>query len=96
MTTLYGAVLLIGLLLLLVWVVAAAVSASVDGWSTVDPERRFGATGRVAIAACIGFGMAGISMLYTEFPEGLSVLAAVVGAFGLAAVVKWVVPPDSQ
>lgn len=96
MTVLYGVVLMIGLVLLTAWIVAAAVGSMVDGWGHVNPEQRWGATGRSVVAGFVGFGMAGISMLYTTLPDALSILAAVAGAAGLVAVSRWFVPPDTE
>ena len=80
MTLLYGSVLLVGSLLAGVWLVQAAIAGSVDGWSHVDPETRWGPLGRSVIAGCIGFGMAGISALYTSWPDVLSIVAGILGA----------------
>ncbi len=85
MTLFYGSVLLVGSLLAGVWLVLAAIAGSVDGWSHVDPDARWGSLGRSVIAGCIGFGMAGISVLYTSWPDSLSVVA---GALGAALMIK--------
>ncbi|MCZ7532915.1 MAG: hypothetical protein M5U23_05860 [Acidimicrobiia bacterium] len=96
MTALYGIILLIGLALMLVWLVLTAIASGVEGWDGVDPERRWGITGRSVVAGLIGFGMAGISVLYTTAPEVLSIAGAVVGGIALIAVARWVVPPTEQ
>ena len=80
MTLLYGSVLLVGSLLAGSWLVLAAIAGSVDGWSHVHPETRWGPIGRSVIAGCIGFGMGGISALYTSWPDVLSIFAGVLGA----------------
>jgi len=79
-TLLFGIPLLVGFLLLIVWLSATAVAATVEGWSDVDPDRRFGRTGRFAMAGLIGFGMAGISALYAGWIPLLAVAAGVLGA----------------
>jgi hypothetical protein len=96
MTIFYGAILFIGFVMLLLWLVIAAVASGVDGWSERDPERRFGSKGRTVVAGTVGFGMGGISMLYTELPDALSVVAGVVGAIAMVAVSRWLGPVDSS
>ncbi len=96
MTAFYGIILLIGIALMLVWLVLTAIASGVEGWDRVDPERRWGVTGRSLVAGLIGFGMAGISVLYTTAPEAMSFAAAVVGGLALIAVARWVVPPTGQ
>ena len=92
MTALFGIPLMIGFILMIVWVGATAVAATVDGWQGVDPDRRYGRTGRFALAGMIGFGMAGISSLYAGWPPLLTVGAAVLGAVGLIGVSIWLGP----
>lgn len=77
---------------MIVWLSASAVAATVDGWADVDPDRRFGRTGRFAIAGLIGFGMAGISALYAGWTPLLAVAAGVLGAVGLIGVSLWLGP----
>ncbi|KAA3639768.1 MAG: hypothetical protein DWP92_04190 [Armatimonadetes bacterium] len=96
MTAFYGIILLIGVSLMLAWLVLTAIASSVEGWGRVDPERRWGVRGRCTVAGLLGFGMAGISVLYTTAPEALSIAAAVVGGLALIAVARWVVPPTEQ
>jgi hypothetical protein len=95
-TVLFGVALMIGLALLIVWLVLAAVSSMVEGWNHVDPEIKWGTAGRSVVAAFVGFGMAGISVLYTTLPEYLSFVAALAGAAALAAVARWFVPPSAE
>jgi hypothetical protein len=95
-TVLFGVALMIGLTLLTVWLVLSAIASVVDGWAHVDPETRWGTAGRSTVAAFVGFGMAGISVLYTTLPEYLSLVAALVGAVGLASVARWLIPPTIE
>ena len=92
MTALFGIPLLIGFILMLIWVSATAVAATVDGWEGADPDLRFGRAGRFVLAGMIGFGMAGISALYAGWPHLLAVGAGVVGAVGLIGVSVWLGP----
>jgi len=91
-TALFGIPLLIGFLLMVGWIAATAVAATVEGWERVDPELRFGRTGRFVLAATIGFGMAGISALYAGWPPIGAVGAGVLGVVGLIGVSIWLGP----
>lgn len=92
MTLFYGLVLLIGLAVGGVWLVMIAIAGSVDGWEWIDPESRWGVVGRSVIAGCIGFGMAGISVLYTSAPELLSIVGGIVGAVALIVIARFFGP----
>ena len=96
MTALYGIPLLIGFLFMVGWISATAVAATVAGWENVDPERRFGQSGRFVLAALIGFGMAGISTLYAGWPDALTIVAGMVGAAGLIGVSIWLGPESEN
>lgn len=85
MRALFGIALAAGFLGLLGWIVAVAVSDSVDGWESVDPAERFGSTGRRILAGVLGFGMAGLSAAYAGWPMAGATVAALAGA--TAAVV---------
>lgn len=80
MRALFGVALAIGMLGLLGWIAAVGVAGSVDGWEGVDPDARFGMTGRRVVAAVLGFGMAGLSAAYAGWPMALATGAALVGA----------------
>ncbi len=86
MTLLFFGVLFTGIALAGIWMVAVAVARGVDGASRYDPERRWGVAGRMVISACIGFGMGGFAILYTDLPPALSLLSALIGAVALAWV----------
>ena len=96
MTALFGIPLLLGFLMMLAWLVATAIAATVSGWERVDPERVFGRTGRAVLASVIGFGMSGISALYAGWPHLASVAAGAVGAAGLIAVSFWLGPESES
>ena len=95
MTAIFGIPLLIGLLLMILWIASTAVAATVEGWESVDPEQRYGRTGRFVLAAFIGFGMAGISTLYAGAHQLLAIGAGIAGAIGLGIVSTWL-GPDSE
>lgn len=92
MTALFGVPLLIGIVLMIAWIAAVAVAATVDGWRGVDPEARFGSTGRFVLAGAIGFGMAGMSALYAGWPSIVAFGAALLGLVGLIGVSIWLGP----
>ena len=83
MTAVYAISLVSGVLLLLAWVAAVAVAETVTGWDHVDPDRRFGRRGRLAVAGLTGFGLGGMSATFGGWP----VAAALAGATGGAVLV---------
>lgn len=89
MIPVYAVSVVVGMVGLLAWVAAVAVADMVDGWAWADPEARFGVRGRVAVAAVIGFGMAGMSSSFGGWPAVAAFGAAVGGAvlMGSAAVI---------
>jgi hypothetical protein len=95
-TALFGIPLLIGFFLMVGWIAATAVAATVEGWGRVDPDHRFGRTGRFVVAGLFGFGMAGISALYAGWPHLLAVGAGVLGAAGLVGVSVWLGPESES
>ena len=96
MTALFGIPLLIGIILMLAWIAATAVAATVDGWDVVDPEVRFGRVGRFVLAGTVGFGIAGISALYAGWPSLLALGAGIAGGAGLIGVSVWLGPESES
>jgi NAD/NADP transhydrogenase beta subunit len=96
MTVFYGVVLLVGLILAGVWLVMVAIAGQVDGWEHVDPELRWGIRGRSVVAGLIGFGMAGISVLYTQLPDLFALAGGFVGAAALIAVSRYFGPSPAS
>ncbi len=96
MTVLFGIPLLVGIVLMLGWVAATGVASTVDGWEKVDPEIRFGTTGRFILAGAIGFGMAGISALYAGWPSAVALGAGLIGAAGLIGISVWLGPESDH
>ncbi len=80
MRAVFGFALGFGLIALLGWIAATAVAGSVEGWEKVDPDARFGLTGRRAVAGVFGFGMAGLSAAYAGWPMAVAIIAALAGA----------------
>jgi len=94
MTALFGTTLLAGVLALIVWIAATAIAQSVAGWEGLDPESRFGPVGRSALAALLGFGMAGMSASFGGWSPVLALVGALAGAAALVAVGLWLGPKD--
>ncbi len=92
MTALFGIPLLIGFILMIAWIAATAVAGTVEGWEGVDPNLRYGRTGRFIVAGTIGFGMAGLSTLYAGWPTLFVVVGSGLGAAGLIGVSVWLGP----
>lgn len=86
MRAVFGSALGFGTILLLVWIFAVAVAGSVEGWEKIDPDARFGLTGRRVVAAVFGFGMAGLSAAFAGWPMVVATLAALAGAVVAATV----------
>ena len=82
MIPVYAISLVSGVVLLLAWVAAVAVAETVAGWDHVDPDRRFGRRGRLAVAGLTGFGLGGMSATFGGWP----VVAALAGAIGGAVL----------
>lgn len=84
MTPVYAVTLAVGVVLLFGWIAALAISEIVEGWDGVDPEKRFGKPGRLAVAALTGFGLAGMSSTFAGWQTGFALVAALFGAMGIA------------
>ncbi len=92
MTALFGIALLAGFAMLIVWIVAASVANTVQGWQRVDPELLVGAKGRAVVAGTVGFGMAGLSSFYAGWPSLVSLATAAIGSGVLVVVGIWLGP----
>jgi len=92
LTALYAMVLATGVIGLVAWVIAASLAASVDGRSDLDPEIRFGSTGRMMIAAAVGFGMGGMSATFAGWDLVPSLLGAAAGGLLAAAIARYLGP----
>lgn len=84
MVRVYAVGLAVGLIALVAWILAHSLAAGSDR-ERFDPEITFGATGRRAVAALVGFSMAGLSAEFSprdlSWPLALSL--AIVGAVAL-------------
>jgi len=86
MRAVFGFALGFGSVAVLAWIAGVAVAESVEGWGKVNPDLRFGLTGRRVVAAVFGFGMAGLSAAYAGWPMAVATLAAVAGSVVAVAV----------
>jgi xanthine/uracil permease len=96
MTLLFALPLLIGIVGLIAWIGVTALARTSDQYAHLDPERRFGSRGRLALAFILGFGMTGISALYAGWAGWLSLAAGLVGGVVLAAVAGWITTGDES
>lgn len=96
MTAIYAIVLTAGFIGLVAWIVAVALSASVEGKSGLDPETRFGGRGRMAIAAAVGFGMGGMSATFAGWAVLPSLVAAVGAGVLAVAIARYFGPTTDQ
>lgn len=80
MRVVFAIALVVGVLALFAWIVAATAAEIVSGWERLDPERGLGPRARSGVAAILGFGMAGLSAAYAGWPGLAAVSAALAGA----------------
>jgi hypothetical protein len=97
MTAVYAVSVTIGILGLVFWAGFAVASGSSHSGSRFDPERRFGAPGRAALAGVAGFGMGGMSATFAGWNVATALLAAAAGAAVMALLATRLGPePDSE
>jgi hypothetical protein len=92
MVPIYAVATVVGLVALLVWIGLTVFAATVTGSERRDPEQRFGPTGRLAVAAVFGFGLAGMSASYAGWAWFAALAAALVGAVGASLVARYLGP----
>ena len=86
MVKVYAVVLVLGIAALLAWIMMRAFSINIDRPS-MDPESRFGMTGRRVVAAMVGFGMGGMSAEFS--PRDLTWPVALGLALAGSAAAAW-------
>ncbi len=86
MIKVYAVTLVTGMVLLIAWILffSHAENESKPG---LDPEARFGLTGRRVVAGMVGFGMAGMSAEFS--PKNISWPLALILALAGAGVSIW-------
>lgn len=95
MVWVYAIALGAGVLMLLAWIVGAALGAWVEGWESADPESRFGGNGRSIVAGTFGFGMAGMSATFAGWHPIVALIAAGLGAAALVMVARAFAPAEA-
>lgn len=86
MVKVYAVLLVIGSAGLIAWVLFSA-HAENENKPGLDPDRRFGATGRRVVGGLVGFGMAGMSAEFS--PRNLSWQVALGLALLAGGVAVW-------
>ena len=98
MVKVYAIGLSIGVVLLIAWIFSTYLAGNVEAWKGINPEDRFGKSGRLLVAGLVGFGMAGMSAEFS--PRDLSwpicLALAVLGAAGAAWYTVWVDRPRPE
>lgn len=91
MVKVYAVVLVLGVVALLAWIVARALAVNVDR-PGIDPEERFGTSGRRVVAAMVGFGMGGMSAEFSplDLTWPVALLLALMAGSGLAWYAGWI------
>ena len=90
MIPIYAVAVALGFVGVLGWVTLGLAAASLEGKANIDPETRFGLTGRYVVGGTLGFGMGGISASYGGWPSGAAVAAAIGGAVIAIAAAQFV------
>lgn len=80
MIAIYAICIVLGVLGILVWVAAGLAASSFRDQAHLDPEERFGSTGRAAVSGLSGFGLGGLSASFGGWNDGLAIGAALIGA----------------
>ncbi len=87
MVKIYAVVLILGVIALIAWIYFHAHSEN-ESKPGLDPERRYGLSGRRLVAGLVGFGMAGMSAEFSprDIPWPTALVLALIGA---AASIWW-------
>jgi hypothetical protein len=94
----YAVSLTLGVFGLVAWIFSVYVGSEREH---LDPDRRFGLTGRRVVAALVGLGIAGLSAEFSprDFSWPVSLILALVGATVAAWYAGWAArhePPESH
>jgi hypothetical protein len=76
----YAISVVLGVIAVISWVFLGLTSSAVAGKSHLEPEERFGETGRMTISGVLGFGLGGMSASFGGWGSALALLGAVGGA----------------
>ena len=80
MIPVYAVCVVVGFVAVVAWVALGLTAAAVEGKENLDPEMRFGVTGRYVVGGVLGFGLGGMSASYGGWPSGTALAAAAGGA----------------
>lgn len=86
MVKVYAVALGAGVVLLMGWIIARGFSLNLDR-HRLDPEQRFGLSGRRTVAGLVGFGMGGMSAEFS--PRDISWPLALALAVVASAIAAW-------
>lgn len=79
MIAVYAVCIVLGVVGALAWIYLGLISTVVDGKAAVDPETRFGFTGRAVVAGLLGFGLGGMSTSFAGWNTGWALIGAIGG-----------------
>jgi hypothetical protein len=85
MVKVYATVLAVGMAALIGWIILRSLAQNLGSPSRIDPEARFGLTGRRVVASLVGFGMAGMSAEFSPRNPSWQVALVLAGAGAVAA-----------
>ncbi|MEA2001583.1 MAG: hypothetical protein U9N84_06825 [Actinomycetota bacterium] len=71
------------------WVFLGLTASAVAGKSHLEPEARFGETGRMTISGVLGFGLGGMSASFGGWGSALSLAGAAGGAVLAIAAARY-------
>lgn len=96
MAPIYAVATAVGVLAVLTWIGLTVFAATVPDRASLDPEVRYGVTGRFVVAGLFGFGLAGMSASFAGWPWLAGLAAAVAGAVGAGLVARFLGPEPSE
>jgi hypothetical protein len=70
----------LGVVALIGWIFFGMAATAWEGKEHIDPELRFGVTGRSVVAGVLGFGLGGMSSSFAGWNTVMAALAAIAGA----------------
>lgn len=89
MVAVYAIATILGVIGIISWVALGMVAETVAGKESLDPEARFGATGRGVVGGVVGFGLGGMSASYAGAGAPLAILGAILGAVAMVVVGRY-------
>lgn len=89
MVAVYAIAIVLGVIAIIAWVVLGMLAEAVAGKESLDPETRFGTTGRDVVAGVVGFGLGGMSASYAGGATAVALLGAVLGAAALVIIGRY-------